>query len=312
VEARDDSFYDPDGRIDLLIQLVDDAAQFAAALKLALQLGPTAPVRRRRRRWLWVLAAATAATVGLVVALVWFTGSPAKQVSLNQAESRLPSGQPVGPLGSRPSPGVYQYVGSGTDRLSLPSESQPEGPSMPGTITLRGEDCWTFRIDYSTHHWQSWDFCRRGSEMRKTGGQVWQLWPLGPMSLTNTSSVVCTPEVPILPARPATGQTWTGSCSATSSAVKGQMEATAVYRYLAPATVVVDGRSLPAERLSITQTDRGAQKGTESYQMWVEPRTGLILRLDQDIKVTSATPVGTSTYTQNGTFSLSSLVAHQG
>lgn len=239
-----------------------------------------------------------------------FAGSSAEQVSLNQARSRLPSGHSSGPLGSRPSPGVYEYRGSGTDRLSLPPETQPEGPSMPVTVTLYGTDCWTFRIDYSTHHWQSWDFCRRGSDMRETGGRVWQLWPLGPMSLTNSSTVTCNPEATVLPAKPVAGQTWTAHCSATSSAVEGKMDGTAQYRYLGRTTVLVEGTALVADHISIDQVDQGSQKGTEHYDMWISPQSGLILRLDQDIQVNTPTPVGDSTYNQKGTLALASMAVH--
>lgn len=183
---------------------------------------------------------------------------------------------------------------------------------MPGTITLKGQDCWTFRIDYSTHHWQSWDFCRRGAELREPGGQLWQLWPLGPIDLTNASTVVCSPEATIVPAEPEAGQTWTAHCSATSSAVKGKMDGSAVYRYLGRSTVMVDGVAVAADHLSINQIDRGSQKGTENYEMWVQPGSGLILRLDQDIHVDTPTPLGSSTYTQKGTFSLASMTVHNG
>lgn len=148
--------------------------------------------------------------------------------------------------------------------------------------------------------------------MQQTGGQLWQLWPVGPMSVTNSTSVTCTPAVPILRARPSPGETWNGHCSATSSAVKGTMEATSVYRDLGRTEVKVDGVGVPAEHLSILQTDQGSQKGTESYQMWVQAGSGLLLRMDQDIKVSTDTPFGRSTYTQKGTFSLASLTVHQG
>lgn len=277
-----------------------------------LEQGTTPPARHRRRCWPWITGAALLAIVATVAALFMFGGSTAKQVPLDQAQARLPSNPATGPLGKRPPPGVYQYLGSGTDRLTLPPESQPEGPSMPGTITLRGQDCWTFRIDYSTHHWQAWDFCWRGGELRQTGGRVWQLWPLGPMSLTNSTTVSCTPEIPVIPESPTAGQTWTAHCSATSSAVKGTMEATAVYRYVGRTALMVNGVSVRAEHLSITQTDQGSQKGTESYQMWLQVGTGLLLRFDHDVRVDTDTPVGASTYTQKGTFSLASLAVHQG
>lgn len=278
----------------------------------ALDQGSPPPAHRRHRRWPWITVGVVFVAVAALAAVFLFTGSSAKQVSLNQARSRLPAGQGAGPLGSRPSPGVYEYQGSGTDRLTLPPKTQPQGPSMPVTVTLRGADCWTFRVDFSTHHWQSWDFCRRGTDVRETGGQVWQLWPLGPMSLTNSTTVVCSPEALILPAQPVSDQTWTAHCSATSSAVKGKMEASAVYRYLGRTTVTVDGAAVPAEHISITQTDQGSQTGTERYEMWIQPQSGLILRLDQDLQVDTPTPLGPSTYTQKGTLSLASASVHQG
>jgi hypothetical protein len=90
------------------------------------------------------------------------------------------------------------------------------------------------------------------------------------------------------------------------------MDAAAVYRDLGPTDIAIDGSTVKAEHLSVTQTDQGSQKGVESYQMWVDIETGLLLRMDQDIRVSTDTPVGASTYTQKGTFTLASFVAHSG
>ena len=46
-------------------------------------------------------------------------------------------------------------------------------------------------------------------------------------------------------------------------------------------------------------------------QVWFSTRTGLPLRVQQDLKVTNSAPFGTSTYTQVGVFVLASLVAHR-
>ena len=79
-----------------------------------------------------------------------------------------------------PHPGVYEYRGSGTEHATLPSLSQEEGPIIPGTVTLEPGDCWLFRVDYSSHHWQTWQYCRHGADTWEAGGQTWQLWAVGP------------------------------------------------------------------------------------------------------------------------------------
>ena len=57
------------------------------------------------------------------------------------------------------------------------------------------------------------------------------------------------------------------------------------------------------------RTESGAQRGTERDEMWIDVSNGLPVRTYQHISVVTATPFGSSTYTQTGTFTLRSLVA---
>jgi hypothetical protein len=50
--------------------------------------------------------------------------------------------------------------------------------------------------------------------------------------------------------------------------------------------------------------------GQDCREVWVRMGDGLPLRLQQDIKVISPTPFGTSTYTQVGVLTLASLTPH--
>jgi hypothetical protein len=239
--------------------------------------------------------------------VVWLTTSRAVPVSMAQAESRLGRNDPSGALGNRPAPGVYRFAGSGTDRLSLPPLAQPEGPTMPGTVSLVGSDCWTFRIDYSSHHWQSWDFCRRGGALVETGGSIGQLWSIGPISLSNRTTLHCTTTSTWLPAHLAPGDRWSTSCQGTSTAVSGTMTTAGSDRYVRTVPMKVGGRSVPAASFRQVRTDSGAQRGSEVSSVWLEMGNGLPLRLTESIEVVTATPFGTSTYRQQGVFHLVSL-----
>ena len=66
---------------------------------------------------------------------------------------------------------------------------------------------------------------------------------------------------------------------------------------------------MTADVLRQVRTDSGAQRGSEVSNVWLDRGTGLPLRLTEDITVVTATPFGTSTYTQQGVFHLVSLTA---
>jgi hypothetical protein len=239
------------------------------------------------------------------------TPSHARPVSLRQAEAELGTGDQGAPGAARPAPGVYEYTGSGTEHLSLPPLSQPEGPTMPGTVTLQGANCWTFRIDYSTHHWETWKYCLHDGDLWEAGGRLWQLWSIGPVDFTNTTTITCAQGSMALPGDATVGERWESRCRGTSTAVKGAMTTDGPYRFVGLDTVTVGRTRVPAVQFLRLRADSGAQRGTERSDIWFSRTTGLPLRVQQYIEVKTATPFGTSTYTQSGVFALASLTVHR-
>ncbi len=120
--------------------------------------GTESPRGAARRHWIrWaMLGLVGAVIVFLIVSVVLTFRGRARPVSMSEATSRYhPSeGSETGP---HPSPGVYVYTGSGTDRVRLPPLAQPEGPTLPGTVELVKQGCWDFRMDFSTNHWGELD-----------------------------------------------------------------------------------------------------------------------------------------------------------
>ncbi len=272
--------------------------------------GWPAPVRRsRRRRWPWIVGVLVV-LAGAGAGVVWLTSSVARPVTLRQAETRLAKTGTEEPDATRPAPGVYLYRGSGTEKLSLPPMSQTEGPSIPGTVTVQGSNCFVFRVDYSTHHWQTWKYCLRGGSLWETGGQSWQLWSIGPLNVTNLSSFTCAHSMAV-PKEASLDESWASSCTGTNTSVKGTTVSAGPYRFEGFTTVSVAGTDVRAARFLRLRTDSGAQQGTERSEVWFSASTGLPLRLQQDIKVTSATPFGTSTYTQVGVLAIESMAPHR-
>ncbi len=263
---------------------------------------------RRRRRWPWLVAAVLVA-VGVLVGVLVLTANQAHEVTMGQAEQHL-GGQGQGSAGARPARGVYDYAGSGTEHLTLPPLTQGEGPTIPGTVTLEGSNCWVFRVDYSSHHWQTWDYCRHGGDTWEAGGQTWQLWAIGPLNETDLSTFSCAPRTMSLPAAAVPGDQWEGRCTGTGTAVKGRTLSRGPYRFIGLTTLALGGHPVQAAEVLRRRTDTGAQHGTEWAEVWLDAATGLPVRLRQRIEVTTDTPFGSSTYTQSGVFTLTSLVAH--
>jgi hypothetical protein len=259
----------------------------------------------RRHRWPWVIGGVVLVVV-VAAGVAWGTASRAHPVTMGQAEAALGA---VGAGGGsdRPAPGVYRYVGSGTDRLSLPPLAQAEGPTIPGTVTLQGSTCWTFRVDYSSHHWQTWHYCLHQGSLWEVGGQSWQLWAVGPLNFTNLSTFHCAPRSMALPVGGTPGEQWQSRCVGTNTSVKGITVSAGPYRFIGYGTVRVAGRPVPVARFLRVRTDSGAQQGTERSVVSFDTRTGLPIRLEQQLTIHTATPFGQSTYTQKGALTLASL-----
>jgi hypothetical protein len=100
-----------------------------------------------------------------------------REVSASEARHRFREQQASAQGGAQaftPAEGVYEYHGSGSESLSSPARSQPEGPSIPGTVTHHSNGCWRLRLDYSSNHYRRWDFCVRKGVLVEVGNRVRQ------------------------------------------------------------------------------------------------------------------------------------------
>jgi hypothetical protein len=174
-------------------------------------------------------------------------------------------------------------------------------------VTLEGAGCWVLRLDYSTHHWQTWRYCEHGGDLWEAGGQTWQLWAVGPLDVTNLSTFTCAAGSMALPATGTVGQVWHSHCTGTNTTVAGTTVTAGPYRLVGTTTLTVGGTRVRAVHFHRLRTDTGAQRGTEQADVWLDARTGLPLELEQHLRVTTATTFGTSTYTQDGVLRLTSL-----
>ncbi len=100
---------------------------------------------------------------------------------------------------------------------------------------------------------------------------------------TSTSTVRCPSGTYLLPPVAAATPRWSATCTLSDPAEKvafaGQL--------VGPATLSVGGQSVHVEHVRIELTFAGAQQGTNPTDFWLVPGTGLVVREQEQVSVTS-------------------------
>lgn len=269
----------------------------------------------RSRAWRIGFVAAGLLVIAVVVGVALTLRDTARPVTVDEARGRTTttttSGSGSGteePSSSpqRPVAGVYQYEGSGTESLSTPPLSQTQGPTMPATVEWGDRGCWTFRIDFSSNHWQSWTYCPDGDTVSETGGSSWQRWMIGATAITNLSEFTCEQGSVVVADAVEDGRIWDASCTGTSETIAGETVSAGAYRFVGEESVDVGDTEVRTRHFTSERTMSGAQTGTERADVWFADDTGLPVRNERSITAATDTPIGTTTYTEEGRFSLSS------
>jgi len=286
------------------------------------------PGRRHRH-----LARIVAAVVGIALLagtatfVVLWNRTSSEPVSMDEARTRaeadIPStdqsvdavveadtpgaDQSVDAVPLRPAAGIYLYRGEGTEHLDKPPVTQTQGPDMPGTVTHLADQCWRLRVDYSTNHWQSWDYCPAGSGLKENAGAFFQRLDLVVAKVDTSSTYTCDPPVDTIRETQQVGDTWMQECRGTSTGSDGDIISTGPYTFVGPERLDIGGTQVAALHYHRLRNLTGSQTGTEDVNVWLDAATGLLLRNDRVITVHSDSLIGGVTYEENGSFELASM-----
>lgn len=272
------------------------------------------PRQRRSRRGIWILGVVVGVVVlaGVATLVGLSTRDSGQPVSMDEARRRAGAAgygtdQTEAPPPFRPAAGIYQYRGEGTEHLDKPPVSQTQGPDIPGTVTHLEGDCWRLRVDYSTNHWQSWDYCSIETGLTERAGSFYQRLDLVAFDVETTSTSTCDPPVDAITAAPQVGDQWTQECRGTSTGTSGEVISTGPYTYVGPEDLDIGGTRVQALHYHRFRTLTGGQSGTEDIHVWFHADTGLPLRNERTIEVRSDSLIGGVTYDEKGSFQLTSM-----
>jgi hypothetical protein len=204
-----------------------------------------------------------------------------------------------------PAAGVYTYRGSGSERLSFLGTSQPQGPVLPATVRHEPGGCWTFTIEYSTHHQETWRYCVREDGLEELGGEVRQRFEFVGFSVEEMYDITCH-DAFALRVDAAAGDSWGRPCresddSGTVARFRGE------YQFLGTEPIRVGGDPVRAYHYREHRLISGDQSGTTTVDAWFSVSNGLPLRNERVIEVATPSPIGDVTYSETGEWGLTSL-----
>lgn len=259
-------------------------------------------------RWRRVaLAAAAVVAVGLaVVAIAFVRRSTPEPVSMDRAVQRFRS---TGDDQIAPGPrsfGVYEARGEGENHVSAPPSDQVDSATMPVTVAAAGRGCWTWRIDHNSAHHSELELCRSGSSIAVAAQRTRQSWDWGVVQVDNLTEYRCRPSIVVVTAA-GEPPDQVRSCTGSSSALDGETTVEIRVATIGVEPVRIDGEEVPAIHQRWDQTLTGAQTGDLTEDWWFATEDGLPLQATRSYRLQTRTPIGTTTYREDGSWSLASL-----
>jgi hypothetical protein len=228
------------------------------------------------------------------------TNDASKLVGGEQQDDQ--GGSKVDP-GARPDPGTYTYKGAGSDKVSLLGGSEHVFPStIPVVVELDGDtakDCgWTWNLIYVKQHVEERNYCTDESTVLDAGFTR----TIEFFGQTQKAHYACGDDAVRLRRDAKAGDTWSWKCENED----GNAVGTYTLTVLAPAKLTIDGESINAIHTRVTQKQSGDTNGTGTDEYWLAP-TGLPLRFDGSLDVTTKSVLGTTKFTEREHYELTSL-----
>jgi hypothetical protein len=223
---------------------------------------------------------------------------------IEQYRREAGSERPAGFL--QPATGVYTYDAVGTEKLSILGTTQQWGPTMPGTVTAQGDECFNLRIDYSNLHWAEDRYCHDGNQLLQTGSLSYLAFDFGATVIGETTTFVCDPPVEVIRVTASPGDSWPSTCVGTGANGVTNSTSSGTQTFVGIEQVSVDGRREAALHYRQQRELTGSQTGTEESHNWFAVTDGMLLRSTHDTRVASPSPIGDVNYTEQGEFTLTS------
>lgn len=204
---------------------------------------------------------------------------------------------------SRPPSGTYTYAATGGDSLA-PFNFKATYTTAKVTVEDDGEGCFKQTITLRDGYNETLNECVIGSDIVHKTGVRSQSFPLVGTATTNQT---CDPGDVYFSLNRAPNQTWNHTCLGTSSDTKsgGSSFTTAgSFRFVADETLTVMNAPVSVAHYRDERSVTGSQTGANTADWYFDTKTGVIVKLVRDVQIQYKSVIGTITYTETVTMTL--------
>jgi hypothetical protein len=203
--------------------------------------------------------------------------------------------------GVRPEPGVYVYATEGFTRLDRMGIER-RYPAFSTRIVTHGPGCqWRETVPIFEEHRETYSACARDGDQLDTGFGTRLVYFFVPA----TTDAVCEPGGTRTGARMQPGQTREFSCRDDAHDV----DVTGSVTYEGAGSVDVAGAPVACRKVRILTVLTGSNEGGAVRSLCTTPETGLVLSETRSVGIVVRSGfIGTVTYAEEATFTLTSLV----
>lgn len=262
---------------------------------------PEARHRHRRQALLIGAAAIAVLVIGAVGFRAWLTAEPARVTIDNAVDRFRRDGDPSSAApASIPTPGVYVYATSGTEKVDALGGDSHTYPD-PSTVTVTVTEC-GYSLDWAPLEGRSdrTDLCRSGAGLVEAGSHNAHEF----FHMSQDEAFTCDAGVWWLP--PPDTATWTGTCHSSTGRTLARSA-----RTVGREQVTVGGQPVDAVHVHWDDTLTGASSGTTATDLWLDPATGLTLRQHSSATTANDTVIGRVTFDESIDMDLQATMPRQ-
>jgi hypothetical protein len=195
-----------------------------------------------------------------------------------------------------PADGVYVYATQGYEETNALGGARHDYPAQ-STVTVQRSGCgWTERWQPLQERWDTWSFCNIAAGQNGKHFATYHEF----FQKSQQQDYDCPANAIWRPTNPQPGSKGHAACTGSS----GTTDVTATM--VGFEDVPVAGKAVRALHVRFDLVLSGSNRGTGAQDRWLEAKTGLLLKMTEDLSSQSTTPFGDVHYEEHLKLSLTS------
>lgn len=208
-----------------------------------------------------------------------------------------PPPKPPVTSGPRGAEGVYPHKTEGFEQTDAVGGSRHDYPAE-SSVVVRHTDCGLVtRWQPLKERWDESSFCSVGAALEiRTFSTYHEFFQKG-----QQDNYRCPPGSIVFDRREPVGASWMWHCDSENASVDSQT------RVVGVEPITIEGRRIDAVRMRYESRLTGATEGAQLQERWIDPESGMVLRLRSEVAAKTESPFGRVSYEEKYLIEIKSL-----